>query len=330
MSSGWFEDLIAYKRSVFLFTALDLGLFDLLQQPLYLSEIAQKLNLHEQKVRIFLLGLERTGYVMRKEDKYILRHEHFPYNTKSSEEIQAIFRLEKMIFENLVTPKKVLRSLIPKHIKQEREPVLQDEVFISNYMDTVYNKNLNLRLARLLKLLLQDINNPILMESGRSNGKLSSYLTRFLPNVQSYWWQNQGDYTSQESVPIPLKVDESIPTIIHNLFELNTLTVDAVTIQNTIHYWTTDDLNRVLNKLVPVMSRKGILIIHDLFLDHLEESGLQERCNALLLDWLTHGGIEHLTVQETLLKLQEGGWVIQKVQNWRELGTMIQCTQKGG
>lgn len=81
-------------------TAIQLGIFDLIEEsgPLDRKEIAQKLNLQEQPVRIILLGLTSLGFLKKRgsrySNKYIAR---LLYLKKSPYKIRAYIELQHRV-----------------------------------------------------------------------------------------------------------------------------------------------------------------------------------------------------------------------------------------
>lgn len=309
MSNDWdrlWSEITSYKISTLLMAAVELRLFDYLERVSRIEELAVLLNVQPAPLTVFLESLTCIGYVEKKGDGYKNTAASKTFLVSSSSKfIGMIIHLEKYIYEHFLTPAQLIASLKNRD-QQLSKGKLEDPMFRNYYQEVVYNKAINMKIARLVWRVLKHQEAPALAEIGRSPGKMLKTLQLLYPIGNFTYlphWQELSVHLKQE--------------------------FDMVIIQNTVHYLERSLLNNWLSELYQFVKYGGYVLVHDFFLDHLDAVGLKEMKQRLLLDWLTHGGIETLESQNLLTVANAIGFQEVTVQNEKNLGSLILLAKKG-
>ena len=291
----------AYKQSVLIFTLLDTGLLDLLASGVTADEAALRLGLQPDAVETLFEVAQRCGLLRACEDG--------DESVRPPDFSHALIRLERFLAGRLVTPEAVSavlhRSLMNRPYDGESDDAAELAPLYTAAMHgphRTYGRMLALRALR---------NRPIqtVLEIGASVGRYSAALLeqdprrtgvvvrlgRLCPELceearvfcNSARLQIAADFTS---------LDELLP-------RLSTRRFDCIVIDNGAHgLYPGGDVTSFL----PLLSTQGAVVIDDIFLPTGGDA-------AIGLDWLTHGGVDHMEQAGLCGQLREQGFSIRTI-----------------
>ncbi len=291
----------AYKQSVLIFTLLDTGLLDLLAVGVTADEAALRLGLQPDVVETLFEIAQRCELLCACDDAdEPIRPPDFAH---------ALIRLERFLAQRLVTPDAVNavlhRSLMNRPYDGESDCAAELAPLYTAAMHgphRSYGRMLALRALR---------NRPIasVLEIGASIGQYSAALLeqddcrtgvllrlgRLCPELceaaqalcKSGRLQIARDGTS---------LDALLPHLSAQHF-------DCIVIDNGAHgLYPGGDVTRFLS----LLANDGAVVIDDIFLPMGSDA-------AIGLDWLTHGGIDHIEQEGLCSQLREQGFSIRSI-----------------
>lgn len=255
----------SYKKSILIFTSVQMKLFDYLKKPIHKNELSKVLALHPLKIELFLEALYSIDLLYKGEKGFFQNTEATnKYLVSSSNSfLGELVKLEQHVYENFITINNLYQSL--KSDYQICDDLITN-TFSQSYQNVVYHKIQYLKLVREYKRI-KDI--PSI-----------TYLIDKIPKEICSIFER---HTNQKIVTI-------------NIVELLACKWNNcnIILPNLIHYLDTDQLKSLLSNS---NANVNIFII-DFFGDLLEEQSMTDRKSELYLDWITHGGIEHLNYSE--------------------------------
>lgn len=303
MSDKWdvlWNELTNYKDSMLLMAAVELRIFDCLKEAKKVEELANLLEVKREPLIVFLESLTAFGYLVKEGDYYKNTFSTNTYLVSTSPQfIGPVIDMERYIYEHFLTPSRLIKSL------RYRDTMIEDKisnpVFQEAYDKVIYNRAVNLKIAHILQRVLKGIEAPSIAEIGRSPGRVIKFIQILYPTAILTHIPNWQKFCERQ-------ISEKF---------------DAIVIQNTVHYIKHNKLTQWLFKLNELVKDEGYILIHDFFTDHLEMAGLWKMKQRLLLDWLTHGGIETLRSEDLLNVANSIGFYKVKVQNEKTLGSLL-------
>lgn len=251
----------SYKKSILIFTSIDMKIFDYLEKPIHKRELSKLLLLNIQKLDVFLEALYSLGLLHKRENGYFQNTENTnKYLVSHSKSFLGdLIRLEQHIYTNMVTDNNLYRSL---KVDYEIGKEMIDEKFSEYYQNVIYQKIQYLKLVKIYKMM--------------KGIPSDTYLTNNIPiNIINTYKR----HTNQK-----ISITNIEEMLVNKCSNCN------IILHNLIHYLDEFKLKRLLSNCE---SNVNIIII-DFFCDHLEEQSMSNRKVELLLDWVTHGGINHL------------------------------------
>ena len=297
-----FTALLSHRLSTAIVTAEATGLLDeLAKKSSTLEQLAENLGLNLEALRLFLKFLLAMGVVCEDAEGVRLAQ-------KDSQWWKPAIALEARLQQTWLTPES-MSDVLRLGLKNRPfdQPGFDDE-FARLYRDAMCGgtqASVARQVTRLFKLGLKD--GERCLEIGRGIGILSKLLGQQLapPDTElialapapalicEHEHQEIQAYT-----PVCAWLDIIPPPARFNL----------IFVMNAIHWLQPAEAKTVLARLLAGLSRNGQLLIVDMFLPAAVETGNPNVIPWIfLLDWMTHGGTNFLTVPEVEEQLAEAG-----------------------
>lgn len=262
------SSILSYKKSVAIFAAYELGIFDIIENTGFIDmqvcidngwnkEYFKHLCAYFTGIEYFTYENGRWRFSERFSKDYIssvnvIKHENNLYSQWMSKEI---------LINSISGNKRVFDTTGMN--------ALQRNV----YDNAVYGDNLSLAVLYLLRKL------PIMdkalncLEYSLSNGRLMNYLFKWSPDIKC------------EYIPFQLMH-------LSDTYQFNK-DYDCIFILNVIHYLKSSELIKLLTYFKSILKRDGVICILDMYYhpDNIFQS-------TILLDWITHGGSYHICLDE--------------------------------
>lgn len=308
--------LTVYKKSCAFFAAIKLGLFDeLAKGKCTLHELANKITVDPEVLNLLLIYFKSEGIVGCPEGKWCIGKEFTLIDKKLADLIDVIAH-EENIYKNWVTPD-VIVSSIKEGVGRRTfdQQGLQPES-LHIYNKAMYGKNVSI-ISFWIRREIRKLGNISLLEYGRSPGVISTTLIKqglridAAVTVCDEFYNIAKEIASKSEISV-YRIDEFISKEKY----------DVITLFNTVHYYSKVDLIELLKNLRTRLKPDATLCIIDLF--YCEDNQFMHN---LLLDWITHGGIHSLFIDEVTEILNESGFTNIRVKELKDIGIdMIFCS----
>lgn len=298
MKNNILELITAYRKTVLMLAVYRIGLFEIVRsKPLETEQIAAKLNINRELLDILLDTLNEMGMIAKVSSGW-----HASINMDG---FRSLFEFEQSLYDKFITPDYLIESL--KSVTDGR-PFDKDGFSLkeaANYFQFMNGRNLNL----LVLLISREIGKKTdlnYLEFGRSLGSLGVHFQKIFKNLSvDIVFDMQYIQIFEEQVKAEYKA--IVPKIHHNTYDIVEQShYGLICVYNTIHYYKAVELLEELNKFRKCLADGGLLCIIDIFLDERPLNHL------ITLDWITHGGIYYLKLQELENLLSQAGLTIVK------------------
>ena len=275
MKSRWIDDPILYKKSAALFAAIDSGLFTVLREQKGLTLYALKdLGWTPDYTLLLCLYLEGEGYLQKKDGKWSLSDAF----EKKYHSFMLTCKHERNLYERWITPQeitKAVRAVYPDSRTYDQKGFRVDEKVV--YDALMYTDTTDIIALYLLRKL--PANRPLkLLEYGRSKGRMTEKLAKKIAVHNTICEQTQEIEFLKDSF-------------------------DVIFMMNTVHYLSAEAFSKRITEMKQMLKKGGLLCIADVF--YQNDTVFH---STVLLDWLTHGGIHHLFLDETCKELRACGY----------------------
>lgn len=268
------DNLFVYKKSIALFSAYQLGLFEVLKEKEMINrDICNNNGWNVENVFLLCRYLADMGYLVQTNENWVLKTEV----KKNIDYFISLCSYETYMYHNWMTTEQIKCTLITNIGERTFDLVGFSEEEQIKYNNIVFGSNMKIIAYQILRTIKKK-RDICCLELGRSNGIIGNILKKHLANIQ---------------------VDSLSMTeygAIKNEY-------DAVFIINTIHYIASEQLVDILSKCKNVIREDGVIFIADFFYE--KGTVFQE---TLLMDWLTHGGVNHISKLDLINVIKKSGF----------------------
>lgn len=266
--------IVSYKKSVAIFAAYEMGLFDYIKKNRYFDlKICEAYRWDKDVFRLLCLYLKDEGILVEQNNSWYLSNNA----ERKIEAISKILEHEKNLYDRWITPEKIIDAIREGYGKRKF-----DKYGFSNkekvaYDKTMYSSNLNVITFELLhKIQLNRILGIDVLEYGRSYGEIARVLQKYVECL------NITSLSFEDKLPAGKK---------YNL----------IMIYNSIHY--RQEWENMFKKFFDILKNDGILCIIDIFYDNHSDF-----LSTILMDWITHGGIYNIYSADVCNTLTQVGF----------------------
>lgn len=289
--------LTRYKETEAVLAALEMRLFEQLEKGCSLHALASKGEWDESRLVIFLQYLQHLRLVREEAGDWKLTVP-FAKEWLNAKLIAPFVAWETYLQSGWVTASGIVAALRQGPRKFDQIGFRKDEQAL--YAEAMYGDSVR-PIGLQLNRLLRGKESVRILEVGRSLGVLMEQLERF---------QNISQGTIMV-VPVFLELAQSqIEALLQKerfqLLSINETehleSCDLICLMNTIHYWMPEEAQQYITRFREILDTGGKLVIIDLFLNEKQFE------KSVLLDWLTHGGCNLLTVAEVIEQLRCAGF----------------------
>lgn len=286
-----FRLITSYKASSALITAFEIGIFEVLgKKSLNLENLSKQIGAEITKLQIFMQYLEALN-VVKQVGKCWKLVDELAREINSLNSMKNIISHEKNIFQNWMYPAQLEEALYAQ--KGERvfdlvgltkeQQCLYDQVMYGNGLYTIA-----LQIIRMIR----KIENPVIIEYGRSRDKILNALSRFNLKFKGYCMLETT--TLDNNIP---KFNMEYEVLKQNCEQIKG---DVIVLYNTIHYYNEIQLAEKLNHIKRITKKDSLVFIVDIFF-RADDNFL----SGVLIDWITHGGTNYIdlpSVEKALSK----------------------------
>jgi hypothetical protein len=286
----FFHEIWAYKCSVALISAFEIGIFDaLITKELTVKDLAKITQCNPVMLGMLLNILKCYGFLeetkegFRIPSGYISQLQVMNGNNK-------ILSHEKNLMNHWNIPERILTQLKGSGAKQD---YIRDTFTIEEQKD--YFNAMNERNLELLFVYIRReyplTSETVMLEYGRSLGGMSLLCKNKYQNI------NCDICFDKEFEPVSIQLYGSLRNKkgirIVSDEELMYNGYDFIFLYNSIHYYSQQELIELLGRLYQLLRPGQILCISDIYVDEKDIFYA-----GVLLDWMTHGGIYQQSFQE--------------------------------
>lgn len=301
------DAITKYKESCAFLTAIKLGLFDdLLKTPLSIEHLAKEKAIDFQLLRVLLVYFQFKGLLQEERGIWKLTK---PFKESYVKINHNILFHELNLYQKWITPDVITNSLAKGVGKRDFDIKGFDREECQIYSKAMYEDTVEY-LTFWIKRMVKLGDAPTVLEIGRSPGVIGVELKKTIPNAQIDVAVDKAFYAICKAkfhhVKGRVKLIEQ--------FQFSKM-YDLICIFNTIHYLTHKELSIWIEKIKTSMHKKSVICMIDIFLDEKHQS-LEPH---FMIDWLTHGGIFHLNVEEIKNIMEEHGLIHLKTKQIHEL-----------
>lgn len=310
--------LSGYKRTIALLAGIKLGVFnELLNKKQSLYELSQNLSANQEMLNLLLDFYISEGIVTYSEGFWQLTKD-FNLDDNKLVEIIQIAEHEENIYRNWNTVDNIVDS-IKKGLNHRLFDIQGFGVdSLDKYNKAMYGKNIEI-ISFWIKRSISHLKNISLLEFGRSPGVIADCLMRQRINIKAdvAVFDNLFDITTKNIGNPDIEVFKLSEFKIAKIY-------NAVILLNTVHYYNRLDMKNSLELLHSNIESDAILCIADLFY-----SKSSQFSSGILIDWITHGGVNFIYIEEIIDILKDTGFNIIKINNLSDIATdLIICTKK--
>ncbi|MBD5534774.1 MAG: hypothetical protein HDQ99_03760 [Lachnospiraceae bacterium] len=303
----------AYKYSSAFITAYELGIFQLLKdEALSLIEISDRLNANEERLLLLLIILEEQKVLEHSENQWKL-DEDLCQSYEILENMADIIHHEANIFSSLMYPAKVKQAIIAK--EGQRDFDLKDFTKEKQklYDNTMYGKSLKIIALNIMRAIRRK-KNPTIIEYGRSRDRVLNELTQIGYQFQGFCMPDE-EIRRNENLEWIGNHDRIIELSEEEKF-------DVILFYNTIHYYSKAVLYQKLTELKKILKQDTMIVVIDIF---YEQGNFFT--TGVLMDWLTHGGINFIKQESVEEAFKECNFATLKTANLKEVNCKMMIFQ---
>ncbi len=297
-----FTALLSHRLSTAIVTAEATGLLDeLAKKSSTLEQLAETLKLNPEALRLFLKFLLAMGVVCEDAEGVRLAEKDNYW--------KPAIALEARLQQTWLTAESVIEVLRLGLNSRSFDQTGTDDEFARLYREAmcgVTQASVARQVTRLFKLGLRDGERSL--EIGRGIGILSKLLRQQLAPPDT-------ELIALGPAPALICEDEhqeiqayTTPVCAWSEIIPRPASFNLIFVMNAIHWLQPSEAKTVFARLLAGLSRNGQLLIADMFLPAGGETGSPNVIPWIfLLDWMTHGGTNFLTVHEVEEQLAGAG-----------------------
>lgn len=300
--SAIFNALISHRLTTAIVAAEAAGLLDeLAKEPATVEQIAQALKLKTEPLNLFLRFLAALGVVFQNADKFTLVE-------RKNKWWKPAIALEASLQKTWLTADAVGDVL---RLGFDRRPFNQprtDGEFDCLYRDAMCGQTHVSVVQQVLRRFKPNQDAARILEIGRGIGILSKWARQKLasPETELVALTPAPALIFEEECqvnPANLKLVQSWTDIIPEAARFH-----LIFVMNGIHWLKPAEAKTVFQRLLAGLAPNGLLMIADMFLSGGDVISSAPKVPWIfLLDWMTHGGTNFLTVDEVVEQLVEAG-----------------------
>lgn len=199
-----------------------------------------------------------------------------------------IIHHEANIFSSLIYPTKVKQAILAKNGQRDFDLKGFTKEEQNIYDKTMYGKSLKIIVLNIMRVI-RCKKNPAILEYGRSRDRVINELTQIGYQFQGFCMPDE-EIRKNENLVWSEHYDKILKFSGKEKF-------DVILFYNTIHYYSKTLLYQKLMELKKVLKRDAMIFVIDIFYQQGDSFS-----TSVLMDWLTHGGVNFLkgeSVEET-------------------------------
>lgn len=278
----------SYKVSFLLFYAVDIGIFNYLTNQIAADDLCKICSFHSvEKMQIMLNIFVRIGLLKKEQEWYCLKSEYKELLVSTSAHSMVhLLKLEKFLMENNNTYNKLVYAM-------ENDSVDDFNNQHKYNMEYTYGQAMEnggryaaLQVSRIFRKLT--MKEPRILDVGGGTGSYAIAIANVLKNAQIDIYERPEMESLCRNNIILNRMEESISyKSIDITKEEIPQKYDGILMSNILHLFSREIVLQVMKKASNGLSKDGILVLHDFFLEDNHTEPLQ----ALLftIDWLLIG-----------------------------------------
>lgn len=286
----------SYKTSSAFYSAFEIGILDeLYESSKSIEKLTQKLSIDPDMCKLLLFKLRELGLILNKDSEWYLE-EKFKNEYSDIEKFRAQILHEINIYNKWMSPEVIVKSLRSGygHRPFDKKGFTLEEQAI--YDKAMYGQNVKM-IALQLSRILRNREKMNIIEMGRSNGVI-------IKELKKMGFKFYNDTIARESIP-------------------DTNDYNVIILYNTIHYIDRENSKKLFDELKEKLNDNGILIIIDFFYEPKNKFK-----SNILIDWITHGGIYWIEIEELNEMMKESDFELTKDLMVKALHTNILLYRK--
>lgn len=271
------DDIVSYKKSAAVIAAIKMDIFSIIYNKKTVSlSLCEEKGWNPDYFFLLLEYLTEIGYLKSVDKKEWSLAEGLESQISKLAKYAKLVKHESNIWGKWISPETIIHTI--KSGSGERTFDLEGftEEEKADYEAAVYENSSTLIGFQILRKLRAKENLNV-VEFGRTREVYKELLLKRLSGESHY-------------------------SNIHTIEKLGEM-YDAVIMTNTVHYYTSGELLKVLKYIKERLNTSGFLCITDLFADVEDDFS-----KSLCIDWLTHGGVYNLFFDSVLSALKKAGY----------------------
>lgn len=306
-----------YKKSCALLAGIKLGLFFKLSAKRYsLEELSHSISVNSEMLYLLLVYYSGEGIVEYSEGLWGLTKD---FSARGNfRDFMYIAEHEENIYNKWNTPDGIADAVRKGISKREYDLQGFQKNSIEKYNKAMYGNSVHI-ICFWIRRYIGHQSAVMFLELGRSPGVLAETLIKQDRSIKAdvVIFDDFFDSTTQQV--------QNDTIGIYKISEFKYVKkYTTVALLNTVHYYSRPDLEKLLKHIRSKFDSNAVLCIADFF--HSEERPLK---SGILIDWITHGGINFVFINELTELLDHVGFNIIKIKNLPELAIdLIFCSIK--
>lgn len=224
-----------------------------------------------------------------------------------------IIHHEANIFSSLMYPAKVKQAIIAKDGQRDFDLKGFTKKKQKLYDNTMYGKSLKIIALNIMRAIRRK-KNPAIIEYGRSRDRVLNELTQMGYQFQGFCMPDE-EIRRNENLEWIGNHDRIIELSEEEKF-------DVILFYNTIHYYSKAVLYQKLMELKKILKQDTMIVVIDIF---YEQGNFFT--TGVLLDWLTHGGINFIKQESVEEAFKECNFATLKTANLKEVNCKMMIFQ---
>lgn len=275
MQKDLLENIFIYKKTAALLATFQMGLFRCIKEYGRINKgMFNQLGFNEDYAELLCVYLANEGYLTKSDGCFRLSKD-FEIQLDTFEKI---CEHESFLYNKWLSLEQIVSSIrIDKGRLFDKDGFTIEEQAV--YDNTMYGSNINLITFYILRKIKHKKESTMkCLEFGRSGGRIGQALKKHIS-----------------------KVSFDIVALNHNI-ESHSL-YDLIFIYNTIHYQNNESWKNTFCQMKNMLYEKGVICVADIF--YKENNAFS---STILLDWITHGGINNIYSHEVVEQLKRSGF----------------------
>jgi len=305
--------IMSYKESAAFITAYEICVFkELHNGKKDLGSLAHKLSVNESHLYLLMVYLKSLDIVCETDMEWGLT-EAFEENYGLLEGLNDVIYHEKNIYQRWMFPDQLEQALKAEKGVRNFDRIGFTEAEQNLYNKTMYGQNLKILSTRLMREI-RECKNPSLVEYGRSKDNILKALSKIGYKFDGYCMP-EGTLLKQYKKTW----DTDFIVLPQDAADVK---FDVAILYNTIHYYDDETIADMFKHLKVILNKNALVLVVDLFYENGDVFS-----SGILLDWITHGGVNFITQESVENEFIKNGFGIVHAFDIKDINTSVLITR---